>query len=83
MNKAMDLIWEKIAEADAYIQREQPFKIAKEDLIQGRKMITYLVRELRDIAYLIQIFMPGTSEIIQKIIAENKMPKEALFPRNI
>ncbi len=83
LNKAMDLIWEKIAEADAYIQREQPFKIAKEDLIQGRKMITYLVRELRDIAYLIQIFMPGTSEIIQKIIAENKMPKEALFPRKI
>lgn len=83
LNKAMDFIWQRIGETDAYIQKEQPFKIIKENRSEGQKMIAYLVTELREIAYLLQIFMPETSEIIQKTITENKMPAKSLFPRKI
>lgn len=83
LNKAMDFIWRKIGEADLYIQKEQPFKIIKENKETGQKMIAYLIAELKKISYLLQIFMPETSEIIQKTITKNKMPERPLFPRKV
>ena len=81
LNKAMDFIWRKIAEMDSYIQKKQPFKTIKEDKGEGERMIIHLVQELGDVADLLQIFMPSTSENIKKAIRENKMPEKALFPR--
>lgn len=83
LNKAMDFIWQRISEADSYIQKEQPFKIIKENKESGQKMIAYLIAELKEISYLLQIFMPETSEIIQKTITKNKMPEKPLFPRKL
>ena len=81
LNKAMDFIWWKIGEADSYIQKNQPFKVVKENRKEGGKMISHLVSELNAIADILQIFMPSTSENIKKAIRENKMPGKALFPR--
>ena len=81
LNKAMDFVWRKIGEADSYIQKNQPFKVAKEDKAEGERMIKYLVGELNAVADPLQIFMPNTSENIKKAIRENKMPEKALFPR--
>ena len=81
LNKAMDFVWRKIGEADSYIQKNQPFKVAKEDKAEGERMIKYLVGELNAVADFLQIFMPNTSENIKKAIRENKMPEKALFPR--
>lgn len=81
LNKAMDFIWNKIGEADSYIQKNQPFKVIKENKEEGERMIVHLVRELDDVAHLLQIFMPDTSENIKKVIRENKMPDKTLFPR--
>ena len=81
LNKAMDFIWWKIGEADSYIQKNQPFKVVKENRKEGGKMISHLVSELNAIADILQIFMPSTSENIKKAIRENKMPEKALFPR--
>lgn len=81
LNKAMDFVWQKIGEADSYIQKNQPFKVIKENKAEGEKMITHLVRELNAIANLLQIFMPDTAQNIKKAIKENKMPERALFPR--
>ena len=81
LNKAMDFVWRKIGEADSYIQKNQPFKVVKENRAEGERMISYLVSELNAIADLLQIFMPDTSKNIKKAIRENKMPEKALFPR--
>lgn len=83
LNKAMDFIWQKIGEADSYIQKNQPFKVIKENKAEGDGMIVYLVRELSEIADLLQIFMPDTAKNIKKAIKENKMPEKSLFPRKI
>ena len=81
LNKAMDFIWRKIGEMDSYIQKNQPFKVVKENRAEGERMISYLVSELNAIADLLQIFIPDTSKNIKKAIKENKMPEKALFPR--
>ena len=81
LNKAMDFVWRKISEADSYIQKNQPFKVIKENKEEGEKMIAHLVRELSAIADLLKIFMPDTAENIKKAIKENKMPVKSLFPR--
>ncbi|MBM2817498.1 MAG: metG [Parcubacteria group bacterium] len=81
LNKAMDFVWQKIGETDLYIQKNQPFKVVKEDKAEGERMIEYLVGELNTVADLLQIFMPNTSENIKKAIRENKMPEKSLFPR--
>lgn len=81
LNKAMDFVWQKIGEADSYIQKNQPFKVIKESKKEGEKMIVHLIRELDAVADLLQIFMPSTSDNIKKAIRENKMPERALFPR--
>lgn len=81
LNKAMDFIWKKIGEADSYIQKNQPFKIVKEDKAEGERMITHLIQGLTEIADLLRIFMPGASENIKKAVRENKMPERSLFPR--
>lgn len=81
LNKAMDFIWEEISEMDSYIQKNQPFKVIKENKAEGEIMIIKLIKKLSDVADLLQIFMPQTSEEIKKAIAENKMPERALFPR--
>lgn len=81
LNKATDFIWRKIGETDSYIQKNQPFKVIKENRAEGGKMITHLVKELNEVADLLQIFMPDTTGNIKKAIKENKMPERALFPR--
>ena len=77
----MDFIWQKIGEMDSYIQKNQPFKVIKEDKAEGERMISHLVSELSTVDDLLQIFMPSTSDNIKKAIKENKMPEKALFPR--
>lgn len=83
LNKAMDFVWRKIGEMDSCIQKEQPFKVVKENRAEGERMIILLVRELNEVADLLQIFMPNTFESIKKAIRENKAPKEALFLRKV
>ena len=65
----MDFVWRKISEADS-IQKNQPFKVIKENKEEGEKMTAHLVRELSAIADLLKIFMPDTAENIKKAIKE-------------
>lgn len=82
INKAMDVVWQKIGDADKKIQETTPFKLVKQEETRGRgeEIIKYLVSELYFISELLAPFLPSTSEKIQTAIKENKMP-ETLFPR--
>ena len=79
-NRAMDIIWNRIAALDAKITETEPFKVVKVDLKKGRALIFELTQELYYIGRLLNPFMPYTNEIIKKAVIENKKP-ETIFPR--
>ncbi len=79
-NKAMDIVWERIAELDTRITSEKPFAIVKEDPKKGQDMIERCVKDLSSISSMLSPFMPSTAETISAAIRENKKP-ENLFPR--
>ncbi|PIY59331.1 methionine--tRNA ligase [Candidatus Wolfebacteria bacterium CG_4_10_14_0_8_um_filter_37_11] len=80
LNKAMDLIWEKISELDLHIQKTEPFKLIKTDEKKAKEILVELVLGLQNIALMLKPFLPQASEKILKSIELNKMP-ETLFPR--
>jgi len=79
-NRAMDMIWEAIQKLDQRIQSEEPFKLVKTDPKKGKAIITELVIELANVSYMIQPFMPETSDKILAAVRINKKP-ENLFKR--
>jgi methionyl-tRNA synthetase len=81
IQKATDLIWQKIAEADKYIQETQPFKLIKTDKEKGEAIIVDLVKRVAVIANMLQVVMPETAEKILALIKENKSPASPLFAR--
>lgn len=80
INEAADIVWRHISDLDERIQKEQPFKVIKEDKEKGAEMIRRLAVDLYTIAYMLNPIMPETAEKIKQAIRENKMP-ESLFAR--
>ncbi|MDQ3014433.1 MAG: methionine--tRNA ligase [bacterium] len=81
IQKAMETIWAEIGKIDARIQSEQPFKVIKENKEEGITMIQKLVQDLYAVAKMLEPMLPQTSETIQTLIRENKMPEQPLFLR--
>lgn len=81
INEAANLIWDKIAELDKKIQMTEPFKLIKTDPETGKKIITELVTELGVVGAMLGPIMPTTSELIKKLVNDNKAPTEPLFSR--
>lgn len=81
-NRAMDAIFERIAEGDLYIQTHEPFKAVKVEATKGKALadIEFLVRHVYKIAVHLAPFMPETAEKIKNAVREHKMP-ETIFPR--
>lgn len=80
LNRAVDLIWERIQKLDKQITDEEPFKVVKVDPERGQAMIAAAVLEVYAIARMLQPCMPATSDIIKAAVLANKKP-ENLFPR--
>jgi methionyl-tRNA synthetase len=80
-NKYMDEVWKIIGEADAYIQKEEPFKKVKKDKEGAVKDVQHLLGELHIIEELISPVMPQTSLKIKSALKITKKPDESLFPR--
>ncbi len=73
INKACDLIWEKISIADKFVQENQPFKTIKTDQKKGSEQIDHLLREIAVIASLLVPILPATSAKISEALAKNKV----------
>ncbi len=80
IKKVADLIWDKIAELDAVIQKEEPFKVVKTNPEQGKEIISSLVVRLYLIACMLESLLPETSRKIKEAVKNNTMP-ENLFAR--
>lgn len=79
IKEAADFIWKKIGEADAYIQKEEPFKKIKTNPSEATKDLKYLLSELTNIAYHLGPIMPETSKEIFAALELKRKPM--LFPR--
>ncbi len=78
---AADIIWKNISNLDEIIQKDEPFKVAKEDKEKGITIIKGLVNDLFIIAKYLEPFLPDTAKTIQHLIQKNKMPEKPLFAR--
>jgi len=79
VNEALEFVWEKIAKADKYINDTQPWLLEGEKL---KKILNFLVKEIREIALLLTPFMPETSEKIRQQFSGPKIKSQKpLFPR--
>lgn len=81
VKKASEIIFEIVAHADEYMQKNEPFKVIKVNVEAGKKHLEYLRVQIHTIAKLLAPFMPKTREVIKNILVENKMPEKPLFPR--
>jgi methionyl-tRNA synthetase len=64
LQKAMDLIWQKIKACDEYIQKTEPFKKIKINEAEAKKDIEFLLLELHQIGLSLLPFLPHTAEQI-------------------
>lgn len=80
INRAMFTLWSWITDLDGLIQEQKPFEVVKTNKIMAGKQVAYMVKQLAEIAVLLEPFMPDTSKKIVNAIRENKKP-ENLFPR--
>jgi len=78
-NEALAFIWNKITQADKYVDTNKPW------ILQGKKLeqvLDHLTVEIIKIAALLQPFLPETAEKIQKQFAGLKIKSgPPLFPR--
>jgi methionyl-tRNA synthetase len=81
INEFTNEIWAKIAWLDEYIQKNEPFKKIKVDQDGAKKDVYILLNHLLGVALMLEPIMPETSQTIQNLIGENKMPEKPLFLR--
>lgn len=81
IQRAAEVVWERIAIADKFIQEREPFKKLKTDPEGAKADVKELLRSLFEIAYLLKPILPGTSEKIITALAHPEQAVPALFPR--
>jgi methionyl-tRNA synthetase len=72
-NETLAAVWEFISLCDEYIEREKPWEGNKKEVVEN------LLAALKEIAELLEPFLPQTSEEIIKQLKSKK--SRALFPR--
>lgn len=84
-SEAANIVWKHIADLDARIQIEAPFKKIKSEVASEKEAamesITKMLQTLFQIAYALGPFLPKTSEKIIDLIRNKEFPEESLFAR--
>ena len=92
LKSALDSVWAFLGELDNYVQQYEPFKLIKTDEEKTKAVLWNLGSGALTIAWMIEPFMPDTSEKIFQIFGVAKEGgkewsevkvnlKESLFPR--
>lgn len=81
IQRAVEIITERVSALDKRIQETEPFKLVKTDKVTAQKIIAELVAGLSEVAHLLLPIIPDTAAKIQSLVASNKMPGQPLFPR--
>ncbi|MHB2025996.1 MAG: methionine--tRNA ligase [Elusimicrobiota bacterium] len=72
---ALAIIWSVIGDLNAYINDQEPWKLAKTDPEKSRRTLFELVRALRIVAAWIDPFMPQTAAKIQAQLGVRRFPE--------
>ena len=72
-NEALIAVWKFVSLCDKYIEREKPWEGNKKEVVEN------LLAALKEIAKLLEPFLPQTSEEVIKQLKSKK--NKALFPR--
>ncbi len=80
LHKALESIWQLISFCDEYIEKNKPWQLIKTEPEKFKQIISELLVTLKEVASLLEPFMPATSEKILNQIKQNKKTA-ALFPR--
>lgn len=66
-----------------YIEEEKPWKLAKDDTKHLQEVLAYLVSNILQVAFLLDPFMPATSEKIKQTFADGLVREiSSLFPKH-
>ncbi len=79
INKSIELIWDKIRELDQLINHKKVWELKGNEL---KKVLTFLVDDIRQIAYDLKPFLPETSQKISDQFNKTEIKSgPGLFPR--
>lgn len=82
IQKAAEVVWERIQIADKFIQEREPFKKFKTDPEVAKKDVAELVASVAEIAYLLKPILPDASKKIEDALAHpEEVPR--LFERKV
>ncbi len=78
-DQALGDVWKRIKEADAYLNKHEPWKI-KDDPQKRAEIVLHVARMVVGIAYDLQAFMPDTAEkILQQFCGEKIIVGQPYF----
>ncbi len=78
-NKVLGKIWEKVSDANKYIEDTKPWELAKNNENKFKEVMQKLTVDLSEISVLLKPFMPKTAEQIKYQLKTGE--KEILFKR--
>ena len=79
LDQALDDIWKRIKEADAYLNKHEPWKI-KDNPEKRTEIVVSAAKDVAQIAYDIQPFMPDTTEkILQQFCGKTIVVEKPYF----
>ncbi len=76
---ALEYIWNKVREANKYVDEHKPWALVKTDSVKLGEVMTNLLGQLGSIAFLLKPFLPETAEKIKAALESGKV--EPLFQR--
>ena len=79
-NEALQILWEKIKACDEELSQKTPWKMTSKKEIED--VLHPLAQTILNISYLLEPFIPGAAQKIQKQFLDSQVKKgESLFPR--
>lgn len=85
-NEALSFIWNKISRTDKYLNVYKPWQLLKSsrktDQQRCFNILKHCIRQILEISFFLEPFMPQTAEKIKKQFSRSKIqPAKPLFPR--
>ncbi|MBU1563511.1 methionine--tRNA ligase [Patescibacteria group bacterium] len=78
-NEALESVWQLIGFCDEKIEKTKPWELIKNDQDKAKEIISQLLTVIKEVANLIEPFIPETSAKILEQVKKNK--STVLFPR--
>ncbi len=81
---ALETVWQVVRAANAYVDRQAPWKLKKEDPARMERVLYVLAETIRQVALVLQPFMPSSigQMLDQLAIPEAQRPFSGIGPEN-